>query len=120
MLSNKSWGIAGAAMLGTAALLGTNAANAVITVDTNGKVQGGVSYAQETLATLAAALEDDLEGHYVLEEEGSNHDVAVAGVSYNMTDSMRVDIELTNMKLGEDIVRSRCNIDSKMVAPGSM
>ena len=33
MLSNKTWGIAGAAMLGTAALLGTNAANAVIDLD---------------------------------------------------------------------------------------
>ena len=106
MLSNKSWGIAGAAMLGTAALLGANAANAVITID-NGRVGGSVSYAKETLVTLTAELKDDLEGYYLLEEAGdADHNVTVPGVAYNMGDSLRVDVVLTNLKLGADVAEA--------------
>ena len=51
MLSNKFGGIAGAAMLGTAALLGTNAAYAVIDLSAEAadKVNPAVTYAKETL-----------------------------------------------------------------------
>ena len=47
MLSKKSFGIAGAAMLGTVALLGTNAANAVIDLDDEDDAT--VTFAQETV-----------------------------------------------------------------------
>ena len=51
MLSNKPIGIAGAAILGTVALLGTNAANAVINLDETAtmKSSAAVIYAKETI-----------------------------------------------------------------------
>ena len=51
MLSNKTWGIAGAAMLGTAVLLGTNAANALINLDAEDKSKAQTVFAKETLTT---------------------------------------------------------------------
>ena len=53
MLSNKPLGIAGAAMLGTVVLLGTNAANAVINLDASAadKANAVATYAKETLVT---------------------------------------------------------------------
>ena len=47
MLSRKPLGVIGVAMLGIMALLGTNAANAVIDLD--GEDTGAVTYAQETI-----------------------------------------------------------------------
>ena len=61
MLSKKSMGIAGAAMLGTAALLGTNAAYAI-------KADGGdeaVTYAMESVVKTGA-LEEDGTMYYLL------------------------------------------------------
>ena len=52
MLSNKFGGIAGAAMLGTAALLGTNAANAVIDLEATTKDEPVVTFAMENLDGL--------------------------------------------------------------------
>ena len=49
MLSRKPLGVVGATMLGLMALLGTNAANAVIGLD--GEDTGGVIYAQETITS---------------------------------------------------------------------
>ena len=46
MSSRKPFGVVGATMLGIMALLGTNAANAVLNLDTD---MGGVTYAKETL-----------------------------------------------------------------------
>ena len=54
MLSNKSWGIAGAAMLGTAALLGTNAAYA-LKIDLMNEV---AVYATETVVETDAVDKD--------------------------------------------------------------
>ena len=58
MLSNKPLGIAGAAMLGTVALLGTNAANAVINLSAEAamKANPAETYAKET---LKAKVDDD-------------------------------------------------------------
>ena len=50
MLSNKTWRIAGAAMLGTAVLLGTNAANARIDLDAEDESKPAVTYAKELLS----------------------------------------------------------------------
>ena len=49
MLSRKPLGVVGAAMLGIMALLGTNAANAVIDLD--GDDTDGVTFAQETITS---------------------------------------------------------------------
>ena len=62
MLSNKFGGIAGAAMLGTAALLGTNAANAVIDLEAETKDDPVVTFAMETLEATA----DDDDMYYVV------------------------------------------------------
>ena len=58
MLSNKLGAIAGAAMLGTAALLGTNAANGVINLSAEAamKVNAAETFAKET---LKAKVDDD-------------------------------------------------------------
>ena len=61
MLSNKFGGIAGAAMLGTAALLGTNAANALIDLDGTDQT---VTFSKET---LTATVDDpDYSSYYVV------------------------------------------------------
>ena len=57
MLSNKFGVIAGAAMLGTAALLGTNAANALIDLNAPNKDAAAHTYAQETIT--ATVVGDD-------------------------------------------------------------
>ena len=51
MSSRKPFGVVGAAMLGIVALLGTNAANAVLNLDTD---TGGVTYAKETLTVTGS------------------------------------------------------------------
>ena len=58
MRSNKSWRIAGAAMVGAVALLGTSAANAAINLEDDAKDDPAVTYAMETLA--AKVGEDDM------------------------------------------------------------
>ena len=55
MLSNKTWGIAGAAMLGTAVLLGTNAANARINLDADDESKP-VTYAKELLSKASGQV----------------------------------------------------------------
>ena len=74
MLSNKSLGIAGAAMLGTAALLGTNAANAIINLDLTDKSKAAATYASETLT-----LHSD--GYYVLSGNTAIDDTAALDVT---------------------------------------
>ena len=69
MLSNKSFGIAGAAMLGTVALLGTNAAYAVINLDEMDKSDPAVTYAMET---ITASVEGEDGGTYYTVDGGDN------------------------------------------------
>ena len=52
MLSKKSFGIAGAAMLGSVALMGTNAANAAIDLDAEDKSEAAVIFALETVTDM--------------------------------------------------------------------
>ena len=101
MLSNK-FGIAGAAMLGTVALLGTHAANAVIGLNADDEVTGAVSYAQETLMEQD---EDKLEGYYTVMESNADteHNVTVGGLSYGNADKFNVTVTLVNMKFAEAI-----------------
>ena len=64
MLSNKFGGIAGAAMLGTAALLGTNAAHAI-------KINGGddpAIYAKETVVDTDAIDKDGTKYYHLMKE----------------------------------------------------
>ena len=56
MLSNKTWKIAGAAMLGTAVLLGTNAANARINLDADNESKPAVTYAKELLSKASGQV----------------------------------------------------------------
>ena len=58
MLSKKSFGIAGAAMLGTVALLGTNAAYAVIDLDAEDKSDPAATYAKETIIASVKGEDD--------------------------------------------------------------
>ena len=67
MLSKKSFEIAGAAMLGTVALLGTNAANAAINLDD--EKMTAVTFAQETVTGMVG---DD--GNYYEVNGGSDDD----------------------------------------------
>jgi hypothetical protein len=101
MLSNKFGGIAGAAMLGTAALLGTNAANAIGYAD--GKVTEVVMYAEETLAKQTNT--DDLDGYYTLTEDNSDdqHNVTLGGLSFKNGDEFSLSVTLTNMKIAENL-----------------
>ena len=103
MHSNK-FGIAGAAMLGTVALLGTNAANAVIGVDADGGVTGPVTYAQET---LLKQTEDKLEGYHTLIEPSATDtafNVVVGGLSYAAADDFNITVTLHNMKFAAPAV----------------
>ena len=103
MLSKTPFRIAGAAILGTVALLGTNAANAQISVDADGKVMGAVSYARETLATHET---DDLDGYYMLTEDSNVHNVALGGLQFQDTDEFALTVTLENMAFGAALANS--------------
>ena len=80
MLSNKSMGIAGVAMLGTVAILGTNAANAALDLDAAGTMASPTNalvYAKETLTDKFKGTEDANEDmdYYTLEDAGNFHTV---------------------------------------------
>ena len=95
MLSNKFGGIAGAAMLGTAALLGTNAAYAIITINTG---DDPATYAMETVLNTDAL---DVGGtmHYHLMKDHVLR--APLGVSARDTDNWTVEFTFTGMVLSE-------------------
>ena len=59
MLSNKSMGIAGVAMLGTVAILGTNAANAALDLDAAGTMDD----ADERSRLCERDFDDQVQGH---------------------------------------------------------
>ena len=74
MFRNKIFGIAAAATLGTAAMLGTNAANAIDIGDGSSSVTAALSYAKETLAEKLQIAAKDTK-YYTLTEVGTNHNV---------------------------------------------
>jgi hypothetical protein len=77
MLSNKSMGIAGVAMLGTVAFLGTNAANAIDLSAAGTDDTGALVFAKETLTTKIKGTEDANKGmdYYRLADVNGNHNV---------------------------------------------
>ena len=95
MLSKTFLRIAGAAMLGTAALLGTNAANAQINLDED---TGGVTYARETVLT-DGSLEVDGAKYYLLGQPAADiHDIvfeAMVGVGAGASDRTLIEYELS-------------------------
>ena len=103
MLSNKTWGIAGAAMLGTAALLGTNAANAVIDLDATAanKANAAVTFAKETIN--ATTTGSDGMTYYVVSGGESVLNVkAKVGMGGPSNSHLVVDYTFTGMVLGTD------------------
>lgn len=100
MLSNKFGGIAGAAMLGTAALLGTNAAYAIITINTG---DDPATYAMETVLNTDA-LDVDGTMHYHLMKDHVLR--APLGVSARDTDNWTVEFTFTGMVLSEVLAGS--------------
>ena len=96
MLSRRPLGVFSAAMLGIVALLGTNAANAVIFLD--GEDMGGVTYAQET---ITEALQGRDGGTYYVVDGGDEAlDVTAAlGFGTLQTASLVVRYDFTGMIL---------------------
>ena len=98
MLSNKSLGIAGVAMLGTVALLGTNAANAAINVSQG---SGGVVYALETLDVRNIVVDDDGNHYYRLAGDADTlHIVSALGIPGTGKDRYSVTYDLSGMVIG--------------------
>ena len=124
MLSNKSWGIAGAAMLGTVALLGTNAANAQINLDTD---MDGVSYAKETVLK-ADMIEKDSVNYYLLPDTGNSAaaeqtSTAALGVAAITGNTVLVTYTLTGMVFGADLGDDSLDVGSateNLVIKGKM
>ena len=106
MLSKKFIGIAGAAMLGTVALLGTNAANAAIDLDAEEADDRTATFAQET---VTAATDDDMM-YYMVSDTADNDDsevlevMAEIGLGAAQDESLTITFNLTDMKFGADIV----------------
>ena len=99
MLSNGSLRIAGVAMLGTAALLGTNAANAVLNLDTD---EDAAIYARETLVTEVEGKDGNT--YYEVIDSAANHNVTAAlGLEKDSDDTLVITYQLTNMVFGENL-----------------
>ena len=103
MLSNKFGVIAGVAMLGTAALLGTNAANAEInlSVEAAMKVNPAVTYAKET---LKAKVDDD-SMYYVIDGGDDALDVTAnlgLAAGGDATNDLIIMVELEGMVFTAD------------------
>ena len=74
MLSKIPFRIAGAAMLGTVALLGTNAANAAINLDADSKRDAAVTYAMETVTESVTGK--DGRTYYMVSNAANSMDVS--------------------------------------------
>ena len=113
MLSKTSLRIAGAAMLGTAALLGTNAANAQdLDMDT-----GGVTYARETVLTTGS-LEADGAKYYLLGQTTA-HDImftAEVGVGAGAGDRTLIEYELSGAVWAEPLTNASLTVAGTDVA----
>ena len=108
MLSKKSFGIAGAAMLGTVALLGTNAANAAINLDASAETEmkAAVTFAMET---ITAEVESDMAGTFyqvrgrAVDNEGDSQlDVeSASGVGAAQDETLIIEYTLDGMVFGD-------------------
>ena len=103
MLSKKSFGIAGAAMLGSVALLGTNAANAAINLyaDAEDKEDAAATYAVET---VTEEVESDLSGtYYMVSGAAATNPLdirAESGVGAAQDETVIIEINVTGMVFG--------------------
>ena len=125
MLSNKSFGIAGAAMLGTVALMGTNAANAAINLDdtAENEMKAAVTFAMET---VTEEVKSDLAGTYYKvagrAEAATVRDVSVldvvskVGVGAAQGETLVVTYELSGMVFGEALVSTYLGLRSTATA----
>ena len=121
MLSKRSFGIAGAAMLGTVALLGTNAANAAIMLDEDADA---VVYAIETVSDTV----DDDDMYYTVRsfEDGGSADPqsagdpldirGVGGVGAAQDESLVVTFTLSGMVFGEALTSGSLGVHPRTVA----
>ena len=102
MLSRKTLGVAGAAMLGTLALMATNVANAVIVAGGDG-THTAVKIAKEGLLDTATHTEDEVE-YYLVSNAGNALDLA-GNTILAPTSSLPIYLryELENMVLGAAI-----------------
>lgn len=116
MLSNKSLGIAGVAMLGTVALLGTNAASAQINVSTS---MGGLKYGLETLDLTDIVVDDDGNRYYRVDGGRKLANITVRlGVGGVLADVYSVTFDLSGIVLGGQRVDPRTDgplLDSALV-----
>ena len=93
MLSNKTWGIAGAAMLGTAVLLGTNAANARIDLDADDESKPAATYAKELLSKASGrVVEAGGKMYYVVTDADLN---VSSALGFGTTGDKSVSVEYT-------------------------
>ena len=95
MFRHKLFGNAAAATLGLAAVLGTNAANAQIELDTDTR---GLTFAMETVVTTGA-LEKDGAKYYLVNAAGDEGNVtaAVGVASTASTDRILIEYQLDGM-----------------------
>jgi hypothetical protein len=125
MLSKTPFRVAGAAMLGTVALLGTNAANAQIDFDDRSTA---VTYAMETL-TSTIDKEDNRSYYVVTAAGGGNADAlnltAEQGVGGKEDDKMVVTISLDGLRFAStsalmlDSASSAVNANQSAVSGGT-
>lgn len=99
MLSRKTLGVAGAAILGSVALLATNTASAVINLDTGA---GGVTVAKETLLDNEVTTVSDVT-YYNVGATAGNLNIAVKqGISLPTNATVFYRFELGNMVFTAD------------------
>ena len=118
MLSKKSFGIAGAAMLGTVALLGTNAANAAMNLDDD--EMATVTYAQET---VTEAVDDDMMYYKVSDTDNGTDSNALdvmsaIGVGAAQDETLIVTYTLTGMVFGADLMSDFLTLGDDKITAG--
>ena len=123
MLSRKTLGVAGAAILGTGALLGTNSANAVIDLDATDKSAAHVTYARETLGkgvgnVVEVTNDDDTKTTYhVVSGAGNILDVKVElGIPVGALSTVEVEFVFENMAI-VDATTLVATIDGNATVP---
>lgn len=116
MLSKKSFGIAGAAMLGTVALLGTNAANAAMNLDADEADGYTATFAQET---VTEATDDAMMYYKVSDTDGGDDSAALdvmsaVGVGAAQDETLIVTYTLTGMVFGADLMSDSLTLGDKI------